>query len=60
MPADDILRRFLAMARELHPETPPFEWLRLEVDLRREFGGRRCYIRKSETIARGREVVRSR
>ena len=50
--SDDIVRRFLSLARELHPETPTAEWTRLEVRLRQEFGGERVYILKERTMGK--------
>lgn len=46
--SDDIVRRFLSLARDLHPETPTAEWTRLEVRLRQEFGGERVYVLKAQ------------
>jgi len=49
---DDIVRSFLRLARELHPETPEREWTRLEVRLRQEYGGERVYVLKEKTAGK--------
>jgi hypothetical protein len=42
---DDIVRDFLRRLRELHPEQPRDDLLRLEYELRRDWGGAN-YVRK--------------
>jgi len=44
MARDDIVRDFLRRARTLHPKVPPVEWLRLECEIRAQWGGTRHYV----------------
>jgi hypothetical protein len=68
--AKDIVADFLRRVREQHPEVPEMRWRKLEVDLRRDWGGERVYVVKAkpqgkayslaESLAAGRSLDEAR